>query len=204
MTATNVTRQPDITRGRILEAAFWEFYRNGFQGGSLSRIVEAAGVTKGALFHHFAGKQALGYAVVDEVIGPLLLERWLDPVESAADPVGAMQTAFRTWTRTDVESGALELGCPLNNLTQEMSPLDEGFRERTGGLYDRWRMSYSAALVRGMEGGAVRPDAVPDSAAALIVAAQMGVWGTGKASRDADLMLAAGEAVCDYLERLRP
>ncbi len=32
----------------------------------------------------------------------------------------------------------------------------------------------------------------------------MGIWGTGKTSRDAALMLAACEAVCDYLERLRP
>jgi hypothetical protein len=32
----------------------------------------------------------------------------------------------------------------------------------------------------------------------------MGIWGTGKSSRDATLMLAACEAVCEYLERLRP
>jgi len=41
-------------------------------------------------------------------------------------------------------------------------------------------------------------------AAALIVAAQMGIWGTGKYSRDAALMTQAGEALCTYLETLRP
>src|SRR5206468_947271 len=38
------------TRRKILRAAFEEFYKNGFQGGSLNNIVDAAGVTKGALF----------------------------------------------------------------------------------------------------------------------------------------------------------
>ena len=69
-------------RSRILMAAFEQFYRNGFQGGSLSQIVEKAGTTKGALFHHFDGKNDLGYAVVEEVILPKLsrvgLTRWLN------------------------------------------------------------------------------------------------------------------------------
>jgi len=197
-------RQPEATRQRILEAAFFEFYRHGFQGGSLRRIVEAAGTTKGALFHHFAGKQALGYAVVDEVIEPLLMERWLGGLDGAADPISLMEDAFRRYARQDVESGSWLNGCPLNNLAQEMSPLDEGFRERVDALYDRWRTALAAALSRGIETGAVRPDASPEGAAALLVASQMGIWGTGKSSRDAGLMLAACEAVCDYLERLRP
>ena len=35
--------------------------------------------------HHFASKQHLGYAVLDELIGPLLLKRWLDPLADSAD-----------------------------------------------------------------------------------------------------------------------
>ena len=57
------TRKPENTRRKILEAAFAEFYKNGFQGGSINHIVEEAGATKGALFHHFKGKNDLGYAV---------------------------------------------------------------------------------------------------------------------------------------------
>src|SRR5439155_19976110 len=64
------TRAPENTRGKILQAAFNEFYKNGFQGGSLNRIVDDAGTTKGAVVHHFKGKKDLGYAVVREVIHP--------------------------------------------------------------------------------------------------------------------------------------
>jgi hypothetical protein len=54
-----------------------------------------------------------------------------------------------------------------------------------------------------MEQGTVRADVSPQSAAAFIVAAQMGIWGTGKFSQDGALMMRAGEAICDYLETLR-
>lgn len=161
-------------------------------------------MTKGALFHHFAGKQELGHAVVDEVIGPLLLERWLGPLEDAADPVSAMQESFRRFARQDVESGGYLNGCPLNNLAQEMSPLDEGFHARIDALYGLWRSSFAAALRRGVEAGTVRADVAAESTAALLVALQMGIWGTGKSSRSAALMLEAASAACEYLERLRP
>ncbi len=204
MEATTSARQPDLTRRRILEAAFREFYRHGFQGGSLSRIVEAAGTTKGALFHHFAGKQQLGYAVVDEVIEPLLMTRWVGPLSGSDDPIGVLQSSFRRYVREDIESGSWLDGCPLNNLAQEMSPLDEGFRTRILRLYDRWRATVAASLSAGIGAGTVRSDVVPGSAAALIVAAQMGIWGTGKSSRDASVLVAAAEAACQYLEQMRP
>jgi TetR/AcrR family transcriptional regulator, transcriptional repressor for nem operon len=202
--ATAGTRAPEATRRRLLEAAFAEFYAHGFQGGSLNHIVEAAGATKGALFHHFDGKQQLGYAVLDEVIGPLLLARWLDPVRESTDPVGDIQRAFRRYVEGDIREGHWLQGCPLNNLAQEMSPLDEGFHQRIDRLYDTWRDAYAAALERGIQAGSVKPSISAGSVAALIVAAQMGIWGSGKSSRRPAIMRQATDGVCDYLESLRP
>src|SRR5437762_2745962 len=100
------TRAPQATRRKILEAAFAEFYKHGFQGGSLNHIVAMAGTTKGALFHHFpSGKQELGYAVVDAIIGPILKQRWLDPLTGSADPVADLKRAFRQFVKEDIESG---------------------------------------------------------------------------------------------------
>lgn len=197
-------KQPEETRNALLDAAFLEFYRNGFQGGSLNRIVSEVDVTKGALFYHFAGKRALGYAVVDERIVPLLFQRWLDPVASADDPVSAIQDAFRTFIAEDVASGHWVLGCPMNNLAQEMSPLDEGFRTRLDAAYRDWRNGFAEALRRGMDAGLVRPDVDADATAAFIVASQMGLWGTGKYSQDPALMTRASETLSLWLDTLRP
>ncbi|HZD95840.1 MAG TPA: TetR/AcrR family transcriptional regulator, partial [Candidatus Sulfotelmatobacter sp.] len=135
MAATFSIKAPEATRKKILMAAFEEFYKHGFQGGSLNHIVEKAGTTKGALFHHFNGKQELGYAVVDEIIGPLLKQRWLEPLTDSSDPIADLKRAFRQYVKIDIESGSFTQGCPLNNLAQEMSPLDEGFRKRIDKLY---------------------------------------------------------------------
>jgi AcrR family transcriptional regulator len=203
MTATQAART-DVTRRRLLDAAFHEFYRQGFQAGSLTAIVDGAQVTKGALFHHFASKQALGYAVVDEMIVPLLSERWLAPLDGAADPITALQEAFERHVGTDIASGSWTLGCPMNNLAQEMSPLDAGFHARLGALYARWRATVADALERAQGSGAVRSDVDVQAAAALVVLSQIGIWSMGKHSQDPALMRQASDALCTYLDTLRP
>ena len=60
-------RNPKATRELLLEAAFWEIFRSGFQAASLDAILKETGVTKGALYPHFPSKAALGHAVIDEV-----------------------------------------------------------------------------------------------------------------------------------------
>jgi len=59
----------------LLQAAFEEIYKSGFRGTDLETILRAAGVTKGAMYHHFASKEALGYAVVDEIIASITREK---------------------------------------------------------------------------------------------------------------------------------
>jgi AcrR family transcriptional regulator len=193
----------EATRRKLLEAAFGEVFRRGFQATSLADIVDAAGSTKGALFHHFDGKQGLGYAIVDEVLAPILHERWLAPLADADDPIPVLQASFRRHIGEDVTSGHCAYGCPMNNLAQEMSPLDEGFRTRLGAMYATWRQTVAAALDRGQRAGRVRGDVDTRAAATLIVLSQMGIWGTGKHSQDPQLMTDAGEALCAYLDTLR-
>jgi TetR/AcrR family transcriptional repressor of nem operon len=197
-------KAPEATRRKIVVAAFEEFYRNGFQGGSLNHIVEVAGTTKGALFHHFAGKLELGYAVVDEIIGPILQQRWLEPLTVSTNPIADLKRAFWQFVTEDIKSGSWLQGCPLNNLAQEMSPLDAGFHKRIGKLYDAWRKGFATALSAGIKAGKVRKDISPSDAAALVVAAQTGIWGTGKSSRNKEIMLQAADALYGYLDSLKP
>ena len=197
-------KAPEVTRQKILNAAFLEFYRHGFQGGSLNHIVEEARTTKGALFHHFpSGKQQLGYAVVDEIIGPILRQRWLDPLTNSADPISDVKRAFRQFVQEDIATGHFVQGCPLNNLAQEMSPLDEGFRQRIENVYVAWREGLEAAFARGIKAGKVRKDISPRNVAAFLVAAQTGIIGTVKNSQSGELMKQAGEALFDYLDSLK-
>jgi AcrR family transcriptional regulator len=196
-------RAPQDTRRKILHAAFEEFYRNGFQGGGINNIVEKAGATKGALFHHFKGKTELGYAVVDEVIQPYIKAAWVDTLAGSVDPIAEIKRAVKQFAHEERASGSLAQGCPLNNLAQEMSPLDEGFRKRIEKVYAAWRESLEDALARGITAGKVRKDLVPGNVAAFIVAALEGIIGTVKNSQSEELMKKAGAAFFDYLDSLK-
>lgn len=201
---TAAVRAPESTRRRILEAAFDEFYRNGFQGGSLNRIVGEAGTTKGALFHHFEGKSDLAYAVVREVIHPQLKARWADPLAHSDDPITDLKRVFRQCLKDETADGQLVHGCPLNNLAQEMSPLDEKFRQILEQIYVGWRASLEAALARGIKAGTIGKDVSPKRVAAFIVAAQAGMVGAAKNAQSQEMMLQVGQAFFDYLDSLRP
>src|SRR5450755_3079993 len=83
-------RDPERTRERLLQAASREIYRSGFQSASLDTILASAGVTKGALYYHFKSKEALGYAVVEEVIASDVQGKWVRPLQSVQDPIDAL------------------------------------------------------------------------------------------------------------------
>lgn len=198
----NPTSETSTTRERILGTAFREFYQHGFQGGSINRIVTDAGITKGALFHHFTGKVELGYHVVDEVIRPYMEEKWIKPLREADDPIRTLRQILYRAAETMKDSVCQ--GCPLNNLALEMSPLDEGFRTRINLIYDAQRTAVREAFERGIAAGHVGKSVNPARAAAFIVAALTGMVGTAKNAQCMDLMRQAGEGLIDYLDSLKP
>ena len=71
-------RLPDEARQRLLEAAGREFADHGYQGASLNRIIEVAGISKGALYYYFDDKADLFATVADLVWDELLPERPLE------------------------------------------------------------------------------------------------------------------------------
>lgn len=198
-------RRPDVTRKKLLQAAFEEMYRRGYQAASLDAILAKAGVTKGALYHHFPDKAALGQAVVDEVVRGFLLQRWsVGPLARLErNPIPALQRILRHRAET-LTAREVQLGCPLNNLAQEMSPLDERFRRRVGATFDAWTRAFGKAIARGQAEGTVRLDLDPKKIAAFIVAAIEGSYGLAKSANSASLLRSNLAVLSTFLDTLRP
>src|SRR5690606_34851638 len=197
------TRAPEETRRRLLEAAFQEFHLNGFQAARVDAILERAGVTKGAMYHHFPDKTSLGYAVVEEVIRVPLLEAHNEGMrDEDAYPTDAMQAVLRQ-RAYDVEAGGIELGCPLTNLSLEMSSLDEGFRVRLAATLEAWTDAFPAPLERGQRIGSVREDVDARAVARLLVAAIEGSFGMAKNARSVELLRSNLPTLAGLLDTLR-
>jgi TetR/AcrR family transcriptional repressor of nem operon len=172
-------KQPDVTRDAIIEAAYQEIYRHGFQAASLNNILAKTGLTKGALYHHFSTKNELAFAVIEEVIREGLEVMIFMPLRDAENPAEALRDVIRR----KGEAATLETvkyGCPLNNLMQEMSPLDGAFKSRLNAILKTWQDAVTAALSRGQKQGRIRKDVDCRAAALFIVSAYEGCIGIAK------------------------
>ena len=201
------TRAPEATRERLVAAAFEQIHRHGYQGARLDDILATAGVTKGALYHHFADKADLAYAVIDEVIRGLTLKRWTGPLATyEGDPISGIRLVLDVVSAEfcDERFGdKVELGCPLNNIAQEMSPLDERFRRRVAVVFETWIEAFAQALERGRTEGTVRRDVDARKVATFVVSAIEGSFGLAKNAKSAPLLRENFEVLTEFLETLR-
>jgi AcrR family transcriptional regulator len=193
-------RDSERTRERLLQAASREIYRSGFQSASVDTILAVAGVTKGALYYHFDSKEALGHAVIDEVIATCVRGKWVRPLQNGTDPIDALIGAVQG---IPVRPADVRGGCQLNNLAQEMSSLDAGFRKRLAIIFDAWREAVASVLREGQAHGSVRCDVEPADAAGLLIAMVEGYASLAKNAQDPKVMKAGIRNIVGWLRSLR-
>jgi len=206
-------RNPKATKKAILKAAFDEMRLHGFQGASLSKILARTGVTKGALFHHYDNKLNLGYAVVDQLIEPLIYDIWMQPLEQSINPIESLQNILRTSVQrmsnhADIGGAkSLLLGCPLNQLAQEMAPLDKGFKDRVNRIYYHWQREISKSLLQGQRNQQVQLTLDVENTAMFIVSSISGAMAMGKRTQSLpqclEVLHGCSEHLAQYLEQLR-
>jgi AcrR family transcriptional regulator len=167
----------------------------------MDAILAAAGVTKGALYYHFDNKESLGYAVVDEVIASSLHQKWVQPLQNVENPLDVL---IRIIQSESLKRKDVQRGCPLLNLSQEMSGIDEGFRRRTARVYKHWHDAMAEALREGQKRGVVRRDINANETAMFLIAAWEGYVALGKNSQDPRTMESGQRRVSGQIESLRP
>jgi TetR/AcrR family transcriptional regulator, transcriptional repressor for nem operon len=195
-------RNPERTRERLLQAAFREVYRYGFQSAGIDTILAATNVTKGALYYHFENKEALGYAIIEEVVAELTRDRWLRPLQRSKDenPIDALISTVQAIPHRprDVKGG-----CPLVNLAQEMSHLDEQFRKRLERIFHAWQEGIAMTLRRGQSQGTVRRDLVSEETASFLIAMVEGYEVLAKNAQDAKVWNMGIRNIAGWLNSLR-
>jgi AcrR family transcriptional regulator len=186
----------------LLQAAFQQVYRYGFQSAGIDTILASTNVTKGALYYHFDSKEALGHAIVDEIVAKLVRDSWLLPLERSKDkdPIDALIGIVQTIpTRPKDVRG----GCPLVNLAQEMSSLDEQFRKRLERLFVAWQEGIATLLRKGQSRGTVRRDLHADEAASFLVAMVEGYEVLAKNAQDPKVWEVGIKNIVGWLKSLR-
>ncbi len=201
MTTQTKINTPALTQGQLLSLAFCEIHRQGFQGASISNILESTKPTKGALYHHFPTKHALGLTVIDEIIAPRLETLLFRPLRDSTTPVATLLEILAGVASFMGDEGIM-LGCPLNNLMQEMSPLDEKFRHHLNTILETWQQIISTALQHGQENNIVKPDVDCDATALFIVSAWEGCFSIAKNKQPPDSFKLCMKQLHGYVQSL--
>ncbi|OQX07809.1 MAG: TetR family transcriptional regulator [Desulfobulbaceae bacterium A2] len=140
------------TRERLIDAAYEELYSKGYQGAALADILRVAGVHKGSLYHFFAGKKDLAITAISERMAQRFAARYGTIAARGNDYVAALIDVLRDTSLRDFRRG-----CPLANLVQEMSNLDEDFDRALKAIYADYRATIRDILERAVAAGELRP-----------------------------------------------
>lgn len=195
-------RNAEQTRTRILEAAREEIFQNGYQGMRIDSILQKTNLAKGALYHHFPNKLALGYAVVDEVLMGHFQRVWEEFFQQHKDPLTTLQQMF-VYKAESFQNAVSFNGCPMNNLNQEMAAIDDGFHQRLEKVFENAHMTIVNALKEGQSNGIVRKEIDPIKISMFIFSSYQGIMGAAKCMQAPELLIDLFGTLNDYIDTLR-
>ena len=167
------------TRARITECARMLFNRHGYDNVSIDRVMEAAGLTRGAFYHHFASKEDLFAAAVSSFLMGRGARWRSEAGVNAADP--ALEDAanmLRSYLSPD-HLGDLDGQCPMIALPSDVARAAPAVREAYGRLLDAMVGLYERAL----------PDDAGDRRQAALALSALSVGGMVLARTIADTTL---------------
>jgi AcrR family transcriptional regulator len=160
-------------RQQILEAAWTCFQRQGLHATTMGDIIRACGLSAGAVYSYFPGKEALILAAVTtslsglaERVAPVLAADPPPPPEALLRQLAALVTAFTAREGYDLRRIAL--------LGWSEAQRNEALRSEMRGYYAAFRAGLAEAARRWRETGIIPGDAVPEEVARTLLATLLG------------------------------
>jgi AcrR family transcriptional regulator len=182
------------TRTHLIKVAARLFAAHGYEGTSIEAVLAESGASRGSLYHHFAGKEALFLAVLEDV-GTMVAAQVTAAIESAGDPVAELRAGLMAWIRL--------AGDPV--IRQVMlidAPTVLGW-ERWRELDEQGPLGFiRAALAYAAGQGAIDPAQVDTFAHIVLAAANEVTMMIARADDPAAALSAEQSAFTGFLDRL--
>src|SRR6266700_306674 len=150
------TERGSATRQHILAVVTEEFLSHGYAGTSLSDLIRAAGITKGAFYHHFPSKEAL--AVVQASAGH---DRAVDQLRAAVQVASDLK---------DQDQGE---ATSMQRLCAELSE-DPRLAPQIAKICDTWIDAAAGLVACAQIQGDIRADIDAHQAAEVLIATFLG------------------------------
>lgn len=122
------------TRQKLIDITYDEIYEKGYQAASLSEILSKAQVHKGSMYYFFANKKEMAMCALKEKMSARFTKRYATILAYESN---ILDELFKVLN--DISLRDFKKGCPLANIVQEMSNLDEDFDAMSKGFYEDFR-----------------------------------------------------------------
>ncbi|MBX3396386.1 MAG: TetR/AcrR family transcriptional regulator [Phycisphaerae bacterium] len=186
----------ETAKERIIRQAIELFRRTGFLATTVDQVCAAAGVSKGAFFHHFGSKEELAEACLSRWCSMLQEMEQEAPFCRHPDPLeklkGAMEFHIGVFESPDVIKS-----CLAGTTVQEVSETHPRLREASNACFTAGRIRF-AALIDGAAAACGKP-VDSSSMAALWLATMQGALLLYKASNDSMVIRSTLSQVRDYI-----
>jgi AcrR family transcriptional regulator len=161
-------RQPrsEATRRKIVDAAVELFNDVGYANTGLGDIVERAGLTKGALYHHFSSKEALAVAIIEEG-SAILFRTFVGVCRSSAPALECMIHGVLVCVNMADSDKLVRMGTVLLRTFAK-------FTEASTLNYRAWVVEMGKQARRAQAEGDMRNDIDAEQAGEFIVGAMLG------------------------------
>lgn len=177
------------TKQAIIEQVAPVFNRKGYAATSLSDLTRATGLSKGAIYGNFAGKDEvalLAFAHNVAFIRQRLREN-LGTAASLRHKLFAYPRTFREIFRQVLERG----GCPIVNTAVDSCDVNEPLREAVRAVIDEWYQSLVTLIASGIAHGQVKKSCNPEKTARVLICLVEGGYAMAKATGDEGFLLDA-------------
>ena len=129
------------TRKNLIDSTFDEIYQKGYQGASLTTILKNAKVHKGSMYHFFENKKEMALVSIKEKIYERFVQRYSSIIALESGYLEAFIKSIKDTTNRDFNKG-----CPIANIIQEMSNIDEDFKVLMEEIYQTFRKNIKDIL----------------------------------------------------------
>ncbi|AVR45094.1 TetR/AcrR family transcriptional regulator [Christiangramia fulva] len=169
----------EATRKLICETAFKKFYKNGFKATSVNDIMKATGLSKGAFYHNFKNKDELGVLVVKAELNTRIYEAMVTPLYAEGEAKAILKKTFLNKFEAFTSDEKL-MGCPVNNLVNEIGGSKNLLNQALKELIDTWVNAVVEIIERGHKDGSIKPETNPHETAIYLVSSFEGMRGIRK------------------------
>lgn len=179
----------DRTKQFIIEKTAPIFNAKGYAGTSLNDLMEATGLTKGAIYGNFENKDEVALAVFDYNFGRVTsyIRERINAVDSSVDKLLVYPDVYANFLKIPF----LKAGCPLLNTSTEADDTHPALRQKAAAALSFWRKSLEHLIKRGVDRNEIKADANPTEMAVLIMSIIEGAVMQAKVSgRSTELRIA--------------